>query len=78
MALWSLIIAVASLVGVCCVFGGFVGIAAIVLGVLGRAEVMKSNGAQSGVGLAIAGIVLGAIAEFGSIVMLLVLSVDSL
>jgi hypothetical protein len=74
-ALWSLIIGVASLIGVCCVFGGFVGIAAIVLGVLGRAEVIKSNGNQTGIGMAIAGIVTGAIAEFGSIVLLLVFSV---
>jgi hypothetical protein len=73
-ALWSMIIGVASLIGVCCVFGGFVGIAAIVLGVLGRAEVLRSNGEQTGVGFAIAGVVTGAVAEFGSIVMLLLFS----
>lgn len=73
-AIWSLVIAIASLIGVCCVFGGFVGIAAIALGVMGRAEVLQSGGRQTGEGLALAGIITGAVAEFGSITMLLVTS----
>lgn len=71
-----MVIGFASLAGVCCVFGGFVGIAAIVLGVVGRAEVLQSGGSRSGEGMAVAGIVTGAIAELGSIVMVLIMAFD--
>lgn len=74
-AIWSMVIGIVSLIGVCCVFGGFAGIAAIVLGAIARAEILRSGGGQAGLGMAVTGIVTGIVAELGSIVWMLVLAV---
>lgn len=57
-----MITGIVSVVGLCCTFGGLIGIASIILGISARGEIAKSNGAQTGDGMAIAGIVTGAIA----------------
>ena len=56
-----MIVGIVSVVGLCCTFGGLLGIVSITLGVIGRGEIAKSNGTQTGNGMAIAGIVTGAI-----------------
>ncbi len=45
-----------------CCGAGVLGIVAIVLGVRGRAEIRRSGGAQGGEGVAMAGIITGAVA----------------
>ncbi len=60
----------------CCTIGGFLGIPAIVLGIIGRTEIESSNGTQTGSGMATAGIVTGAIAALASIAVLIVFAVD--
>lgn len=62
MAMWSMITGIASIVGLCCTFGGLIGIVSIILGMISRGEIAKSNGAQTGTGMAIAGIATGAVA----------------
>jgi hypothetical protein len=63
--------AVASLVlGICsimCCAGILTGLPAIVLGFMGRKDVLKSEGALDGSGLAVAGIVTGMIGTLGSL-----------
>lgn len=49
---------VASIVGICC---GFLSIAGIVCGVIGRNQIKASNGLEKGDGLALAGIIVGAV-----------------
>ena len=45
---------------ICC--GSFIfGIAAVILGFLGRKEINESNGAKKGAGMAMAGLILGAV-----------------
>lgn len=57
--------AVASLVCACCailpLIGAVAAIAAITLGVIARRQIDQSNGAQSGTGMALAGIILGSL-----------------
>jgi len=43
-ALWSMILGIVAIFGLCCVIGGFVGIPAIVLGFLARSEITRSGG----------------------------------
>ena len=58
MAIISLVTGILSIV--CC--GSFVfGIAGVILGFLGRKEINESNGAKKGGGLAMAGLILGAV-----------------
>jgi hypothetical protein len=63
--------AVASLIlGICsimCCGGILTGLPAVVLGIMGRKDVQKSDGAMDGSGLAVAGIVTGLIGSLGSI-----------
>lgn len=49
---------VASIVGVCC---GFLSIAGIVCGVIGRNQIKASNGLEKGDGMALAGIIVGSV-----------------
>jgi hypothetical protein len=59
----------------CCGLGVF-GLAAVVLGVKGRAEVRQSQGTQTGEGLAVAGIITGGIAVLiGLVVIALIILV---
>ena len=58
MAIISLVTGILGIV--CC--GSFIfGIAALILGFLGRKEINESNGTKKGAGLAMAGLVLGAV-----------------
>ena len=69
----SLVTGVTSLVlSWCCGFG-LVGIVAVVLGVKARREVQNSGGAQQGDGVALAGIITGAIAIVLGLLILLVI-----
>ena len=77
-ALWSMILGIVAVFGLCCIIGGFIGIPAIVLGFLARAEITRSGGTQTGLGMATAGIAIGAVSELGSIVWLLLFSVGAL
>lgn len=58
----------------CCGFG-VLGLAAVVLGMKGRSEIRRSGGTQSGEGIALAGIVTGAIAVVVGLVTLVVVVV---
>lgn len=71
-ALWSMILGIMAMVGLCCTIGGALGIPAVILGVIGRSEVAASEGRQAGTGHANAGIVTGAVAAFVAIVMIIV------
>lgn len=75
-ASWSLVLGILGLLGLCCTIGGFLGIPAIVLGIIGRSEIESSNGTQTGSGMATAGIVTGAIAALAAIAVLIVFAVD--
>lgn len=72
----SLVLGIVGLLGLCCTVGGFLGIPAVVLGIIGRSEIEASNGNQTGSGMAIAGIVTGAIAALAAIAVLIVFAVD--
>lgn len=60
-ALLSLLVGI---FGTACLFWGIAGIAAIVLGIVATGEIKRSEGAQHGRGLAIAGITVGALHLF--------------
>jgi uncharacterized membrane protein len=45
-----------------CCAAGIVGVVAVVLGFIARGEIRRSNGQQTGDGMALAGIIMGAIA----------------
>jgi hypothetical protein len=63
-AMWSMILGIVGLV--CC--GLFAGIPALILGNLAKKEISASGGAQTGAGMATAGVILGIIAIVWSIV----------
>lgn len=65
-----MITGIVSIVGLCCTFGGLLGIVAIVLGVISRGEIAKSDGTQTGGGMSVAGIVTGAVGILGFVVIL--------
>ena len=70
----SLITGIATLVfSLCCL--GFLGVIAIVLGVKARKEIRLSAGAQSGDGLALGGIVTGAVAVLASTLLVVIVLV---
>lgn len=75
-ASWSLVLGIAGLLGLCCTIGGFLGVPAVILGIIGRTEIEASNRAQTGAGMAIAGIVTGAIAALAAIAILIVFAID--
>jgi hypothetical protein len=58
----------------CCGFG-LVGIAAVILGVKARREIQSSGGAQQGDGLALGGIITGAIAIVLGLLILVVIGI---
>ncbi len=62
-AVASMVVGILSVV--CC--GAIVGIVAIVLGILARNEINASGGVQGGSGMALAGIILGALGIVSSI-----------
>lgn len=62
MAIAALVSGILSLVGVCCCgLLGLVGIAGVVCGLMAKKEIQESRGAKTGDGLALAGIITGAI-----------------
>jgi predicted acyltransferase len=63
-AMWSMILGIVGLV--CC--GLFAGIPALILGNLAKKEINASGGAQTGGGMATAGVILGIIAIVWSII----------
>jgi hypothetical protein len=69
-ALWT---GIGSLVLIFCCGAGIVGIVAVVLGAIARGEIKRSGGMQTGDGMAIAGIVMGAIAFVLGLVVLVLL-----
>lgn len=75
-ASWSLVLGILGLLGLCCTIGGFLGIPAVVLGIIGRSEIEASNGKQTGSGMAIAGITMGALSVLVAIAMIIVFAID--
>jgi len=70
----ALIVGIASLVlSFCCV--GIAGIVAIVLGVKARNEISASGGSQTGDGMALAGIITGAVAVLISLALVVLLMI---
>ncbi|GAA1732911.1 DUF4190 domain-containing protein [Aeromicrobium alkaliterrae] len=62
-AIWAMVLGIVSIFGAACFYvGGFLmGIPAIILGVMARKEVARSQGRQEGGGFAVAGLVTGII-----------------
>jgi hypothetical protein len=61
MAILSLVAGILSIVlSCCCSILGLLGVAGVVLGILGKKEIRESGGAKKGDGLALAGIITGA------------------
>ena len=58
-AMWAMIVGIVSILF--CYLGVFIGPVAIVLAVLGKKDIKKSNGAETGEGMATAGLVTGII-----------------
>ncbi|QNN53058.1 DUF4190 domain-containing protein [Nocardioides mesophilus] len=58
----ALIVGISTLVLSWCCGAGVLGLVAVVLGVKGRSEIRSSQGTQSGEGIAMAGIITGAVA----------------
>ncbi|HET6627658.1 MAG TPA: DUF4190 domain-containing protein [Nocardioidaceae bacterium] len=63
-AMWSMILGIVGLL--CC--GLFAGIPAVILANMGKKEIGASGGAQTGAGMATAGLILGIIAIVWSII----------
>lgn len=78
-ALASLITGISALVLSWCCGLGLAGLVAVFLGIKGRGDVKNSNGSQTGEGLALAGIITGAIAALIGLVSLgfLILAIAS-
>jgi hypothetical protein len=72
-AVASLIIGITSVVlGLCCGFLGLVGIVGVFLGRTAQKEIVTSNGALTGAGMAKAGVVLGIIGAVLAVIMTIV------
>ena len=73
-ALWGMILGIVSIVF--CYLGLIIGPAGIILSVLGRKDIKRSNGAETGEGMATAGLITGVVGTLvqASIITLLVLS----
>jgi len=67
---WAVISLVSSILAWCGLFG-IGGIIGIIAGVIARNEITASRGAQTGDGIALAGIILGAVNVFGTCLVLL-------
>ena len=74
-AVASLVTGIASLLLSWCCGLGLVGIVAVVLGVKARGEIRRSGGTQSGDGLALAGIITGAVAIVLGLVVLVAVAI---
>ena len=74
-AVTSRVTGIASLVLSWCCGLGLVGIVAVVLGVKARGEIRRSGGTQSGDGLALAGIITGAVAIVLGLVVLVAVAI---
>jgi hypothetical protein len=62
LAVAALVLGIVGIVGVCCCgFLGVVGIGGVICGLLAKKEIRESRGAKTGDGLALAGIITGAI-----------------
>ena len=59
MAIASLVLGIVSVLTCCCFIGIIPGILAVVFGFIARSTIDKSMGAQTGKGMALAGIILG-------------------
>ena len=66
MAIISLVASIIGVVLICCYIGAAGTIAGVVLGLLARKKIADSNGAVGGDGLALAGIIVGAIGRASS------------
>ncbi|KAA1399702.1 DUF4190 domain-containing protein [Aeromicrobium ginsengisoli] len=73
-ALWGMILGIVSIVF--CYLGLIIGPAGIILSVLGRKDIKRSNGAETGEGMATAGLITGIVGTLvqASIITLLILS----
>ena len=73
-AMWGMILGIVSIVF--CYVGLLIGPAGIILSVLGRKDIKRSNGAQTGDGMAIAGLITSIVGTLvqASIITLLILS----
>lgn len=71
----ALVIGISSLVLSWCCGLGLVGIVAVVLGVKARGEIRASNGMQTGDGVALAGIITGAIAIVLAVLAVVILAI---
>lgn len=71
-ALWT---GVGALVLVLCCVGGLLGVVPIALGVKARGEIRGGGGQQAGDGMALAGIILGAVAVLASLALIAVVAV---
>ena len=69
-ALWSMILGI---LGLLC-FGLFAGVPAIVLGNIAKKEIASSGGAQTGAGMAKAGVILGIIAIAVSVLVFILIA----
>lgn len=61
LAIVSLVCGILSVIGMCCYVGIAMGPAALVTGFLARKQIAESNGAESGDGMALAGMICGAV-----------------
>lgn len=61
-AITALVLGILALVGSCFVVGGVLGAAAVIVGLIAMAGIGKSSGQRKGKGLALAGVITGAIA----------------
>jgi len=62
LALWSMISGIAAIPLLClCGIGFFAGIAALILGIISKGQIGKSQGMETGSGQALAGIILGSV-----------------
>ncbi len=66
-AVVSLVLGILSILGVACFGGPFLGVPAIIFGLLAKRDVERAQGAAGGAGMAVAGIICGA---FGTLVSL--------
>ena len=72
-ALWSMILGILGLV--CC--GLFAGVPALILGNIAKKEIAASGGAQTGDGMAKAGVILGIIAIFLSLLSIILFAIGA-
>ncbi|MGH2819563.1 MAG: DUF4190 domain-containing protein [Actinomycetota bacterium] len=78
LAVASMIFGIASLaLGVFCYFGILSGPAAIVMGLVARRQIGRSQGTETGAGMALAGIILGAVAVVAVVAFVVLVFTDA-